>query len=353
MIRPRAPLRLLTRTPLTEYARRGKMRLDKNERLVPDAALARDVLRAVPLRVLTEYPDYGPFRAFLARRLRCRPDNLLLTAGSDGAIKLAFEAYVDRGDEVVLPSPSFAMFGVYAALAGARVRAVPFADDLSFPTEKVLAAIGRRTKLVPIATPNNPTGTEIDDGDLDRIVRRAARFGALVLVDEAYYYFTRRTHRALALRHDNVVLTRTFSKALGLAGLRIGFACGRPGVIKNMRKCQPIFEVNGLALRFAEYVLRHEPRAWAYAAQVEEGKAYLGRALGALGFPVRRAAGNFILVEAGSGAAGLARRLADRGVTVGSGYTHPSLRQKLKVTVGPVAVMRRFVSIFRRVVGSR
>ena len=338
---------------MAEYARGVKMRLDKNERLVPDPALAREVLRAVPLRALTEYPDYGPFLAFLARRLTCRPENLLLTAGSDGAIKLAFEAYVDRGDEVVLPSPSFAMFGVYAALAGARVRAVPFADDLSFPTEAVLAAIGRRTKLVPIATPNNPTGTEINDGDLDRIVRRAARVGALVLVDEAYYYFTRRTHRALALRHDNVLLTRTFSKALGLAGLRIGFACGRPGVIENLRKCQPIFDVNGLALRCAEYVLRHEPRAWAYAARVEEGKTYLERTLGALGFPVRRAAGNFVLVEAGPGAPRLARRLAERGVTVGSGYAHPSLRGKLKITVGPVPVMRRFLSIFKRAAGGR
>lgn len=348
MIRPRRALDAVTRTPLAEYASRPRWRLDKNERLSPDPDLVRKVLARLPASALSEYPDYPAFLSFLAKTLRCRPSELLLTAGSDGAIKLAFEAYLEKGDEVLLASPSFAMFKVYAGVFGARVREVPFARDLSFPVDAFLDAIGRRTKLVAVASPNNPTGTELGEADFLKVIRKAGKAGALVLVDEAYYYFTRRTMLRHVLRFDNVVLTRTFSKALGLAALRIGFAHARAGVIDQLRKCQPIFDVNGLALRCAEYVLRHEGRAWAYAAEVEKGKGFLERALAPLGLAVRRGGGNFVLVDLGRDPAPVARRLKKLGAAVGHGWSHPALARSIKVTAGPVAVMRAFAGLLRR-----
>jgi histidinol-phosphate aminotransferase len=348
MIRPRRALDAVRRTPLAEYFNRPKWRLDKNERLAADPGLVRDVLAKLPASALAEYPDYPAFLSFLAKKLRCRTEELLLTAGSDGAIKLVFETYLNPGDEVLLATPTFAMFKVYAGVFGAKVREVPLADDLSFPTESFLDAIGPKTKLVPVASPNNPTGTEVPEADFLKIIRKAAKRGALVLVDEAYYYFTRASMLPLVRKFDNVVLTRTFSKALGLASLRIGFAHARAGIIDTIRKGQSIFDVNGLALRCAEYALKHEGRAWAYAAEVEKGKDFLESALAPMGLSVRRGGGNFVLVDLGRDPAPVARRLKKLGAAVGHGWSHPALARSIKVTAGPVAVMKAFVGLLRR-----
>ncbi len=347
MVKPRKELLRISRTPLAEYEGRPGLRLDKNENLAPDPALVREVLARTPAQSLADYPDYGAFLKVLARWMRCRPENLLLTAGSDGAIKLVFEAYLEPGDEFVTLSPSFAMFTVYGKLFGGRAVEVPFHRDLSAPLERLLSAIGPRTKIVALASPNNPTGTMLAEADFLKVFRRAARFGALVLVDEAYYFFTRRTMRPHVLQHDNVVLTRTFSKACGLASLRLGFALARPELIRDLRKCQPIFDVNGLALRCAEHVIRHEGRIWRYAAEVEKGKAYLERVLPGLGLGLARGHGNFVLIDLKRNPEAVARRLRKRGVAVGYGYPHPGLATCLKVTVGPEKVMRSFVRLLR------
>jgi histidinol-phosphate aminotransferase len=349
--KPRPELRAVRRTSRTEYAGNTRWRLDKNENLAPSPGLWREVARRLSPEAVSRYPDYNPFLGRLARRGRCRPEELLLTAGSDGAIKLAFEAYVRPGDDCVVPWPSFAMFEVYAKIFGGAVRRVPFPSDLSAPVDAVAAAIGPRTRLVVLANPNNPTGTRWDKEALRTVVRRAARFGALVLLDEAYYYFTRETFWEEVRRFSNVLLTRTFSKAAGGAGLRLGFAFSRAPVIETLRKCQSIFEVNAAALAFGEIVLRREKDLWAYAARVEEGRAFLTRRLEVLGYRARPGEGNFLLADLGRDAAAVARRLERAGVRVGHGFRHPSLRSCLKITLGPEDVMRSFWAKFRRVAG--
>lgn len=343
-VRPRRSLLSVTRSPFAEYENRPRLRLDKNENLAPDPRLVKDVLARLGAEAISNYPDYPSFYRRLSRWLGCRPENLLITAGSDGAIKLVFESYLEEGDEFVVLSPSFAMFKVYGQAFGGRAVEVPFNDDLSVPMERLLAAIGPKTKIVAIASPNNPTGTLVSEVDFLRVIRRAARFGALVLADEAYYFFTRRTVMPVVLRHRNVVLTRTFSKACGLAALRLGFAYARPEIIKTLRKTQPIFDVNALALACADHLMRHESRIWDYARRVDAAKRYLVRTLAPLDLTVRPSHGNFVLIDLGRPTAPVAARLKKAGVAVGHGFAHPALRNCLKVTVGPEPIMKAFVA---------
>lgn len=349
-IKPRHSLLKVSRTPVLEAdERQPHLCLDKNENLGLDPHVIREMRSSLTSQLVSSYPDYSTFYKTLAGWLGCRVENVLITAGSDSAIKLVFESYLEEGDRFVLLTPSFAMYEVYGLLCGGHPVKVPFRNDLSIPVDRLLHAIDSRTKIVAIASPNNPTGTVIDEQLFLEIVKLAQRFGALVLIDEAYYFFTRKTLLPHVLEFNNVVLTRTFSKACGLAALRLGFAYGHPSIIRNLRKCQPIFEVNSLAVKAAAYLIKNENLIWNYARDVELGKDYLARTLPKLGVKVHCGHGNFVLIDLMKrNTEPVVNRLKSMGVRVGSGYSLPALSRCIKVTAGPVKVMRKFTIIFRK-----
>jgi histidinol-phosphate aminotransferase len=200
---------------------------------------------------------------------------------------------------------------------------------------------------VAIANPNNPTGTVLGERDLLRIVEAAARVGAVALVDEAYFYFYPGTVAPYCRRFPNLVVTRTFSKACGLAGVRLGYAVGHAGVIASVRKLQPIDHASSFAIRCGEYLLDHEDLIWQHVRQVERGKRYLARALGRLGFAVRTGFANFVLVDLGARKERIARALEKSGILVATNIRLPFAPTHARMAVGSVAQMRRVVDVVR------
>src|SRR5262249_55318822 len=154
------------------------------------------------------------------------PEELLLTNGTDEAIHLICETYLGPEDEAIIVVPTFAMFEIYASATGARVIAIPGGTDFAFPTEEVIARITERTHLIAVANPNNPTGTFVPPAELRQIARAAS--DAVLLVDEAYFEFCGETMVPEWRDLPNLFVTRTFSKAYGMAGLRIGGLMGHP-----------------------------------------------------------------------------------------------------------------------------
>lgn len=302
-----------------------------------------DVMRSLPSDFLAAYPETRPFYGRLARYHGINADQVLVTAGSEMAIRYIFEAFLGPGDAIILLDPSFAMFDVYARLCGARVVAVPFDRQLQIKVDDVLSAIDGQTRIVAIANPNNPTGTVFSGDALRRIIEKAGSVGAICLVDEAYYYFHSVTVAPLLASYDHLVVTRTFSKALGLASVRLGYALGHPTVIAQVQKLQPIDHASGFAIAFGTYLLDHEEIVWQYAADVREGRAWVAAELSALGFSVVDGAANFVLVEAGDEHEALAQWLRDRDVLVSAALRLPFPHHFLRVTVGPVDSMRPFV----------
>lgn len=349
-VAPRQQVERLVRTAVPQTGRYDVIRLDKNERCTGyPTRIIQAMLQRLSGHHLAAYPEPGALYEKIAKHHGVGVDQVALTAGSELAIRYLFEAFLEPDDEVVLLNPSFAMFEVYALLCGARLATVDFDRQWRVGGEEILRRITARTKLIALANPNNPTGTVLDEKVLLAILERAARHGALVLVDEAYYHFYRRTMLEHLPHFDNLVVTRTFSKACGAAGVRLGYAVGHHRIIAALNKIQPIDHISIFAVKVGEYLMDHEELIEGYVRQVEAGQRYLLKNLGALGLPAVGSHANFVLVDLGRRKATIVRALRDRHIHVGATLRLPFSSTFVRVTAGPTSIMRRFVTELNRV----
>lgn len=350
LIYPRTSVRKVVRYPVPQQKRYDKLRLDKNENCagVPPE-LFRKILRGVNRHFLAAYPEPYTLYNRLAGIHGVGVEQLLVTPGSEMAIRYVFETYLEPGDAVVALNPSFAMFEVYARLCGAEVHNIDFDNNLLVSPDEVERCIAGRVKIIAIANPNNPTGTVIEEKGLLRIIRKAGAHGALVMIDEAYYEFYGRTMLDHLGRHPNLIVTRTFSKALGAAGLRLGYAIGHQRVIRAVSTLQPIDHVNAFAVLVGNYLLDHPAVTREYVARVNDGRAFLVDQLADLGLPVVAGHGNFVLADVGRRRARVVEALRERGVLVGAHLRLPFRANYIRITLGPVPEMKRFVREFAAV----
>src|SRR6266404_6959590 len=232
--------------------RAGKLRLDFNENTVGCSPRIVEFLKQQlnPER-LAIYPDYADARPALAEFFHVQPEQLLLTNGTDEAIQVLINTYVEDGDEVLLLHPSYAMYRFYAEVAGADFREIDYRQgSLEFPLEELLAAITPSVRAVLIANPNNPTGTAVPLAGIEKILKRARR--AAVLIDEAYFEFCGITALGLIDSHPNLFVSRTFSKIYGMAAMRLGCLFSQEGNVALLHKAQSPYSVNALAVLAAE-----------------------------------------------------------------------------------------------------
>lgn len=345
MINPQLRVRQLVREHVTKINRLSKLRLDLNENLVGwPAELLHELLSTITPDDLSAYPETYALQSSIARCHNVSSAHVLVTAGSEMAIRYVFEAYLGVGCELLILDPSFAMFEVYGRLFEAAVVKVPFDTSLKVAMSDVLGRLTSRTRVVAIANPNNPTGTVFCVDDLLMLLTRAAAIDCLVLIDEAYFYFYKDTIAPMISQFDNLIVTRTFSKAFGLAGVRLGYALAAPEVIAAASKLQPIDHTNVLAVKLGTYAIQHEELAWDYAQEAAAGRTYLVAELRALGLTVVECHGNFILVDAGSERSEFILLLQQQ-VLLGANVRLPFANNYLKVTVGPVRQMEQLMDI--------
>jgi len=203
------------------------------------------------LRFLNRYPaDPSGLREKIAEYTRSRPDSILIGNGSDEILELLAKAFLNPGDEVVVSTPSFQMYEVFAKLAGADVRAVPMREGFRWDMEGLLSA-AEEAKMILLCSPNNPTGNAL----AEREAKAMAESDAIVVVDEAYVEFAERSLTGLAAEKQNLVFLRTFSKAFALAGLRVGYAVASPEAIQVLNRVKAPYNVNRLALAAASAAL--------------------------------------------------------------------------------------------------
>ena len=282
----------------------GVLALDKNE--TTDKAFHQviaEVLKALPVDSIVEYPECAPYYRLLADHLDIRPHNLLFTAGADGAIRMVFEAFLSPGEKVLLTSPTFAMFSIYACMYGGHVIYLPYEASETGPllTADTIcqSLVVHRPRLFCLSNPDSPTGTIFQAGELTRIIQTAADIGAVILVDEAYYPFSNVTALNLIHTFPNLVISRTFAKAWGLAGLRLGYAAANSEMANILHKVRPMYEVNGLALAaMAKMIIRKGDMEMS-VRRIHDGKAYFLERMRGNGFRVLEGAGNFLHVDFG------------------------------------------------------
>jgi histidinol-phosphate aminotransferase len=241
-----------------------------------------------------------------------------LTNGIDDALHLIADTFIEDGDSVLIAEPTFDMYRFFAELAGARVIALRYDDEMRFPVDGVVRALRQPPKRCPrvlyIANPNNPTGSLVQRDELRRILNAASR--TLVLVDEAYFDFSGLTILPWIRRYPNLLVARTFSKSAGLAALRVGCLFGKPGVLAVMRRACTPYPVNSAALVAAEAAIRDPKFLRDYTREVLQSRVMLEEGLVRLGARIYPSSANFVLADFGPGARRLVRALERKGILV-------------------------------------
>jgi histidinol-phosphate aminotransferase len=321
--------------------RGGRLRLDFNENTAGCPPAVRRALARISPEAIAMYPEYETAQRRLARFFRVRPEEMLLTNGTDEAIRLVMDAFLEPRETVLLVEPTFALYRFYTELLGGRVRALRYSDVMEFPGAAVLCALKEKPKIFFLANPNNPTGTLLGRDDLRQILRAASQ--TVVVVDEAYFEFAGITALDRIRRYDNLIVTRTFSKAMGLAGLRLGclFACKT--LADALRKAQPPYSVNNAALVAAQAAIREGRNVRRYAAEVRRARSMVEGALQRLCIPFFPGTGNFILVDMGERAPAALRALRARGVLLRDRRADFGRVGYVRITVGTRVQARRFV----------
>ncbi len=316
VLQPReAVLRMAPYNPPTG-GRADKLRLDFNENTVGASPKVIEYLREhLNEASLAVYPEYDVVKQELADFFEVEVDDFTLTNGTDEAIQVLINTYIDDGDEVLLLRPSYAMYRFYAEVADAKIREIPYrTEKLAFPLEELLDAIRPTTRAILIANPNNPTGTGTSRAGIERILEKAS--GAAVLIDEAYYEFCGVT--ALPLLNDcpNLFVSRTFSKVYGMAAMRMGCLFSQSGNVEFLRKAQSPYSVNTVATLAARAAIQDQSYIQKYVMEVLAARELLYVGLEKLGIPYYESQANFVLFEAGNRAIEIRDELRRRDVLV-------------------------------------
>jgi len=314
MLEARAAVRKLKQyqPPLGD---RSGLRLDFNENTGGCSPRVMERLRQLQPEQLACYPEREPVERAVASFLGLQPEQVLLTNGVDEAIHLVCEAYLEPEDDALVVVPTFAMYQICMAATGARVISIPADEDFSFPTAKLLAyTTSPKTRLIAIANPNNPTGAVASVEDLLLIARGAPQ--AAVLVDEAYFEFYGESLLEYAGQVPNLFIARTFSKAYGMASLRVGVLAGAAKQIQSLRRsCSP-YNVNGVALACLPAALADQEYVRRYVDQVKASRNRLQEEFRVLGIPFWPSQANFVLARIGPSHAEFVRGMRTRGILV-------------------------------------
>src|SRR5216683_525061 len=323
-------------------AGRTGLRLDFNENTVGCSPRVLARLRSLDAELLARYPEREPVEKEVASYLGLDPAQVLLTNGVDEAIHLLSSTYLNPGDEALIVVPTFAMYAIFAQAEGARVVEVRAADNFTFPAQDLLAQLSPRTRLIAVANPNNPTGAAFAGDVLIQIAQAAPQ--AALLVDEAYFEFHGETliDRAFigqtflgqTRQIENLFVARTFSKAYGLAGLRMGVLAGQARQMAMVRRVASPYNVNTAALAVLPEALQDQEYVGRYVAQVLSNRERLQQELDKLGLYYWPSHANFVLVRIGSAHAQFVQTLRDRGILVRDRHTDPGCEGCVRLTVG-------------------
>ena len=326
-------------------AGREALRLDFNENTFAPSPRVVAKLQKLTAEGLTVYPEREPVERIVAAHFGLQSNQVLLTNGVDEAIHLLCCAFLDEGDEALICTPTFFMYDVSVGMMTSKLKRVQTNDSLEFPFERFLAAITPKTKLIMVASPNNPTGATVSREQLLAIAAAAPQ--AVLMVDEAYFHFHGETTLGDVSSVPNLIVARTFSKAYGLASLRIGMLAGDARLIGYVRKVSSPYNVNGVALAVLPEALADDAYLNWYVAQVAAGRERMFAALKELGVRTWPSAANFVLMDIGPRHRELCAAMRSRGVLLRDRSSDPGCEGYVRITLGVEEHVTRGIAALR------
>ncbi len=307
---------------------------------------------AAEAKSLNRYPDGQCFylRQELAKRLKVAPEQLIFGNGSDEIIVMAIRAFVEPGNEVVIAKPSFLIYEIAAKLAGAKIKAVPL-RNFFYDLDNMKRAVTEKTKMIFIGNPDNPAGTYVTHSEILDFLSNLRR-DIIIFFDEAYFEYVLEKDYPDTLKllsdYKNVIITRTFSKLYGLAGLRVGYGIADKEVVEILNRVREPFNVNSVAQAAALACLKDQAYYQRVVRYTHKQKKIIYAALEKLNLLFRESAANFILLDVKRNSSEVAREMLKRGVIVRD-MSPWGLRNFIRLTIGMENENKRFLEVLKEV----
>lgn len=326
------------------------IRMDGNESIdgLPEE-FVKDVLDEIDANYLATYPNQKQCTEAIADRLNIPKENIFITNGSDRAIKMIFEVYVDKGDRVIMTNPTFEMYGVYAAMYGAESVKVNYKmedkKEFEFPFEQYMEELKRGAKMAVIVNPDNPTGAVIEPNQLIQLLDYAENMNILVIVDEAYYGFYDTSVINKILQYSNLIVLRTFSKIMALAGVRLGFLAANEDIIYDVKRIAAPAAISTIALKFGEELMRRPDILEQLFLNYRREKEYLEKRLFENSIPFLNSHANFLLIPCEKDLKAVYEAFKENGILVAC-----KMNKYIRINVGNEYVTDEFVRVYKKVI---
>ena len=333
-----------------EQNRKLYLRLDMNENPTGlPKKFIKSVLKTITPEFLSTYPEPKEFTEKYSTFIGRNPDNVVATNGSDTAIRYLLEIFGQPGKEVLTVSPSFEMYRINCNLLGLVHKPVYYDNNLNFNINDLINFIGPNTRVVVILNPNNPIGNSFTKTDIIKILDKASENNALVIIDEAYHYFSDKTFIDELDHYDNLVILRTFSKMFSLAACRLGVIISNKHIIELVKSLKLTFDVNSFALLFGTKLIESPDVINDLKLKYEKGKKYLTNYLTEKGYIWKESDGNFILIKTNQPAQVVAHELRIKHRILVHDYSNPLLQDYIRVTVGSIKCMKQFIVALNKI----
>tara|TARA_B100000029_G_scaffold434798_1_gene448413 strand:+ start:80 stop:1162 length:1083 start_codon:yes stop_codon:yes gene_type:complete len=335
-------------------SRKSPIKLSANESALGPSPKAIKAYNSIG-KGFVRYPDSDGtfFRKVLAKKFKLERNRIILGSGSDQIFELVCKLFLNKGDEVVVSEYSFIIYRIYSRMCGAKVRYAK-EENFSSSVQSILNKVNRKTKIVFLANPNNPTGTYLNKYEMVEL-RKKLRSDILLIVDDAYCEYINDPNFASGIqlfsKSKNVLITRTFSKIYGLAGLRIGWGYGPKAIIKKLYEIKPPFNVSRPALFAATQAV--QDIKWLHKA-IKHNNFWaekIFKVIDEIGISTNRTNVNFFLLNfdfVNKSASQIFNKLANAGILVRQMDVY-NIKNSLRVTIGNSFENKKFISIIRKI----
>jgi histidinol-phosphate aminotransferase len=341
-------IKSLTRDKINYSSRKNYLRLDKNERVNSfDEKLFKKI--KISSFDLTAYPETGKIYKYLSNYLKTPKEQLILIPGSDFGLRICFEYFCNNNKKKIITlDPTFGMVEVYSKLYNLKQVKIGYNSFFELEYNQLLKNINSKISLIVLANPNSPTGTVLDKKYIYKIISVANKYKVPVVIDEAYFGFYKYSYLKSIKKFQNLIILRTFSKAFGLAGLRAGYLISNKKIIQELQKFRPMYEINSIACKFLEFLLKNKSFPRNYIRETNKGKKFFEKELSKLKIVFLKSYANFIHIKLGQKKNNIEKALKDKKILTRKGPGVKGFEDFLRITLGPKKEMDKVVEVLKR-----
>lgn len=327
------------------------LRLDKNERVVPfEKKFLSFLKKKINTYNLSAYPNTYRIKKLIAKKIKVNDDMIYMSAGSDISLKTCFELFTKKNDKVIIINPTFGMVNVYCDLYGLKSIKIDYNKNLTLNYKKLFKSISNKISLIILANPNSPTGTIIPEEIMKRILFETKKNSIPLVIDEAYEGFYSKSYIKYIKNHKNLIVTRTFSKSFGLAGLRAGYAVTNNSYANLLNKYRPMYEINSLSCLAIEFCLKNYSIVKKHILEIKLAKKFLIKELRKLNIQFIDTHANFFHIKLGKKIKNLEKKFNSKGILFRKGPGVVGFEDFFRFSLGSKKQMSKALEVIKNVI---